>query len=48
MYGDSYYHILLLIFYYGLRKGDPALKENTLLIILFKIWNGRKEKHIKF
>jgi hypothetical protein len=48
MYNDSYYHILLLLVYYGLKQKNRLLVEHALFIILMKLWNGRKAKFIKF
>jgi len=48
MYNDSYYHILLLIIYYGLKNKNELLVKHSLCILLMKIWNGRKAKYIKF
>lgn len=42
MYRDEYYHILLLIMYYGVKEDKKHFSENALLIIMLKIWNGRK------
>lgn len=48
MYNDSYYHILLLLAYYGLKKNDQQLVNNALFILLQKLWNGRKYHYIKY
>lgn len=40
MYSDPYYHILMLIIYYGMRKNKPILVNHALFIILMKMWNG--------
>lgn len=48
MYSDSYYHILFLITIYGIKNNNKKLSEYALLIILFKIWNGRKHDFIKY
>jgi len=47
MYSDSYYQILLLIIYYGMREKKPQFTENALLITMFKLWNGRKTKYLQ-
>ena len=44
MYRDSYYHILLCLILYGLRENKKPIVENCLLILFFKLWNGRKAK----
>lgn len=48
MYNDSYYHILLLIVYYGIKHKDVQLINNALFLLLQKIWNGRKYRYIKY
>ncbi|MFW6247164.1 MAG: hypothetical protein ACOC22_03280 [bacterium] len=48
MHSDPYYQILLVLFYYGIKENDRLLKENCLMLVLFKIWNGRKTKFIKW
>lgn len=42
MHQDSYYQILLLIIYYGIKNNRKYLTDNALMLILMKIWNGRK------
>lgn len=48
MHQDSYYQILLLIVYYGIRHRKRYLTENALMVILMKVWNGRKHTFIKY
>lgn len=48
MYRDPYYHILLCLLYYGIKKKKKALMENSVLILFFKIWNGRKAKWFSY
>ena len=48
MYKDPYYQSLLIITLYGILKNKPQFSENALLIILFKLWNGRKTKYLKY
>lgn len=48
MYNDPYYHILILLIYYGIRKNDKQLVEKSLLVLLFKLWNGRKYAYFKY
>ncbi len=48
MYADPYYHILMLLLYYGLRKKKEIMVEHALFLILIKTWNGRKAKYLKF
>jgi len=48
MYNDPYYHILLLLIYYGLKNKNALIAEHALTILLMKIWNGRKAKYLKY
>jgi hypothetical protein len=48
MYGDPYYHILLLIVAYGLRENDQILTQRALLIILMALWNSCLNRYIKY
>lgn len=48
MYADPYYHILILLIYYGLRKKKDILVNHALFIIMMKTWNGRKAKYLKY
>ena len=44
MFADPYYQILVLIMFYGLKEKKSRFIENAFLVLLFKIWNGRKAK----
>jgi len=48
MYNDSYYQVLLLLVYYGIKKNDDQLINNSLFLLLQKLWNGRKYAYIKY
>jgi hypothetical protein len=48
MYNDPYYHILILLIYYGIRNKDEQLVNNSLMLLLQKLWNGRKYVYIKY
>jgi len=48
MYNDPYYQILLLIVYLGIKRKDDQLVNNALLLLLQKLWNGRKYVYIKY
>lgn len=48
MYGNTYYHYLLLLMAYATRINNKDLFQLCLQLILFKIWNGRLSKSIKF
>jgi hypothetical protein len=41
MWGNPYYLILLLLIVYGLQTKNDIITENSLILILTKIWNGR-------
>ncbi len=44
----SYYHILMLLIYYGLKQNKEIFANHALLLMLLKIWNGRKKDFIQF
>ena len=48
MYKDIYYQTLLLIVLYGIKYDKPNLTQMALLIIMFKLWNGRKTTFLKW
>lgn len=48
MVTNVYYHTLLLLFAYGIRKKDETIQKNALTLILIKLWNGRRIKFIKY
>lgn len=48
MFSDPYYQILSLILYWGLLNKQDNLTKNALMLILMKLWNGRKHKYLKF
>lgn len=48
MYSDSYYHILLLLITYGLKKSNQPLINNAMLLMLIKLWNGRRQEYLPF
>lgn len=48
MHQDSYYQILLLIIYYSIMHNKKYLADNAFMVILMKIWNGRKRKFFKY
>lgn len=48
MYNDPYYQILLLLIYYGIKKNDDQMINNSLFLLLQKLWNGRKYAYIKY
>lgn len=48
MYNDPYYHILMLLIYYGLKENKELVVKHSLTILLLKIWNGRKSKYLRF
>ena len=48
MHKDSYYQILLLFIYYGITEKKEMFAKNALMILLLKIWNGRKSKFFKY
>lgn len=48
MYADSYYHILLLLILYGLKFNNRVFANNSLLLMLVKMWNGRRQDFFPF
>ncbi len=48
MYGNVYYHFLLVLFLFGVRNNMPDIYTPALQLILFRVWNGRLNKAIKF
>jgi hypothetical protein len=48
MHSSSYYQILLLITYYGLKEQKEHLYKNAMMLCLMKVWNGRKVRYIKY
>lgn len=48
MHKDLYYQILLLLLYYSIKKDKQFLSVNSLMIILMKVWNGRKHTFFKY
>lgn len=42
MHKDSYYQILLLLMYYGIDQRKELFSKNALMVMLLKIWNGRR------
>lgn len=48
MYSDSYYQMLLLIMYIGFMHNNKSLINNSLLLILIKLWNGRRQEFIPY
>ena len=48
MYNNSYYQILLIIVVYGILYDKESIAKLALLIIMFKLWNGRKTNFLKW
>lgn len=48
MYGNTYYHILLLFITYGLNYNNELLSKAALTLFCCKIWNGRRQKYIPY
>ena len=48
MVKNVYYHVLLLLFTLGLRKHNEQLQKDALMLILVKLWNGRRIKFIRY
>jgi len=48
MANNPYYHILLLIVLYALKKNNEKIAKDAMTIFMIKTWNGRKSKFIKY
>jgi len=48
MHKDPYYQILLLFIYYGVTEKKDMFTANALMVLLLKIWNGRKSHFFKY
>ncbi|MFW6219379.1 MAG: hypothetical protein ACOC33_00795 [bacterium] len=48
MHKDPYYQILLLFIYYAIQNNKKYMAENALMVLLMKIWNGRKHVFFKY
>ena len=48
MHTDPYYQILLLLLYYGITEKKEMFARNALMVLLLKIWNGRKSHFFKY
>lgn len=45
MHSNPYYHVLLLLYYIGLKKDDQIFRLYCLTLIYIKLYNGRKIKY---
>jgi len=48
MINNPYYHILLLIAAYSMYSKNKKLSHEALILVLIKMWNGRKSRYIKY
>lgn len=48
MYGNIYYHMLLLLMVYGLRYNNEEMTKSALTLFCCKLWNGRRQRHIPY
>jgi hypothetical protein len=48
MHTDPYYQILLLLIYHGIITKKENITKNALMVLLLKIWNGRKSHFFKY
>jgi len=48
MYGNIYYHMLLLLILYGLRYDNETMSKSALTLFCCKLWNGRRQRHIPY
>lgn len=47
-YADPFYHVLLLLVFHGLKTKQDVFVNHAMLLILSKLWNGRKSDFIKY
>ena len=49
MVNNPYYHTLLFLSLYGIRtRKIDIISKNAMVLLLAKLWNGRRQKHIPF
>jgi hypothetical protein len=48
MWGNPYYHILLILTLYGVKFGNDSIANSSMSLIFFKLWNGRRSKYIPY
>lgn len=48
MHNNVYYHKLLLLMYYAAKNNEDTMGEKALSLVLFRIWNGRLIRLIKW
>jgi len=48
MLRNTYYHSAMLLFIYAVLAKKERLAENAIAFILFRMWNGRRHRYIKF
>ena len=48
MYSEPYYHILLLLVYYGIKENNELIASKSLFLVLVRIWKGRKTYYLKY
>ena len=41
MYGNDYYHLLLLFVLYGIKNNNDNIAKLALQLIMYRLWNGR-------
>lgn len=48
MYGNPFYHIMLLLYTYSIRNGRDDIGRNAMKLLLMKLWNGRLKRAIQY
>ena len=48
MVGNPFYHFLSLLILYGVRHRNESISKNAMIIMLVKLWNGRRVKLIPY
>lgn len=48
MHSDPYYHLFLLLLFFGLKENNKKISESALSCVFFKLWNGRKTTFFQY
>lgn len=48
MFSDPYYQMLSILIYWGLVNKKDNFTKNAFMLMMMKLWNGRKHRYLKF
>ncbi|MEM4385633.1 MAG: hypothetical protein QXD03_03705 [Candidatus Anstonellales archaeon] len=48
MYGNPFYHVMLILYAFGVKNGKDDIGRNAIKLILMKLWNGRLRRSIRY